>query len=300
MDLTLTRRKFVAVAGAAVAAAALSLSLSIPAFASDVAYNDNAVITANAVDPTYDNNAQNIEASVTFGGSVAGVSATDMTAYLQDNITIAGRTIAPDADGYTREVSGVAINGNAVTFNIGPNTAGMTANYSAEFLLKADATQNATIAAAMGNADAETLVANGIKISRVSANPAKATFAVTDRAQARSMNHILIVDSINGVATPIFQGTGTFANGGITIHSHSFMTQTVADYAASIVDAAAGLNANYTFTDLGNGQFSISKASGSAAQLQVYVYDCDYLNTYQLSVGNIYEGELDEDGNPVA
>ncbi|WP_449314506.1 hypothetical protein [Rubneribacter sp.] len=301
MQISMTKSRFAPIVGLAVAAAAaLTLSLATtPAYASDVPYNANAKITAKAYDPTYELEAQTINTTIVFGSSVSGVEAGAMESYLQDNITIAGRTIADegDADTYARDVYNVAINGNTVTFTIGPNTKGMTANYSSEFLVKADAADNATIAAAMGNADSETIVGSGIAVGKVGVTGKTATFEVTDRAQARSMNHILITDNINGNETAIFEGTGTFSNGGITIHSHSFMSQTTADYAAAIVAATVDgngnpLNPNYTFVDEGNGQFSITKLSaGLAGTIKVYVYDSDYLNRYEKSVGEIYEDE---------
>ena len=126
MQISMTKSRFAPIVGLAVAAAAaLTLSLATtPAYASDVPYNANAKITAKAYDPTYELEAQTINTTIVFGSSVSGVEAGAMESYLQDNITIAGRTIADegDADTYARDVYNVAINGNTVTFTIGPNT----------------------------------------------------------------------------------------------------------------------------------------------------------------------------------
>lgn len=271
---------------------ALSLgAMATPAYASDVAWNPDAVITVMASDPTYNLDEQYIDGKIVFGSDL-GVDAEDLQAYLTNNVTIAGRTIAPDADGYTRAVSDVAVEGDTATFKIGPNTAGVTANYSAEFKLIANDEANEDVYFAMGEEDAETIIGTQLAIAKEGATDALATFAVTERAQARSMNHILITDVINGKEQPVFSGTGTFANGGITIHSHTFQSQTEADYAKALVDAAAAIaNSGYTFTDAGNGAFTISNNNGTSENIQVYVYDCNYLNAHELAVGQIWEPE---------
>lgn len=271
------------------------------AYASDTPYNNNVEVTAKANDPTFDNNAQYIDVTMEFAYGAPVVSAADMETYLEANTTIAGRTIAADDDGYTRDVSNVSISGNVVSFKIGPNSDGMTANYSGELYIEANPEDNAFVSLAMGNAPVETLIDNGLTFSKVSGTAAASTFSVDTRAQARGMNHILIVNGTGADAVAIFSGTGTFENGGITVHSHSFMDQTVADYAAALVSAGNGENTNWVFTDLGNGQFSISNSDPTVdcSNLHVYLYACDYLNDHGLSVGDIYEHELDADGNPI-
>ena len=255
MQISMTKSRFAPIVGLAVAAAAaLTLSLATtPAYASDVPYNANAKITAKAYDPTYELEAQTINTTIVFGSSVSGVEAGAMDElpagqhhYRRTHHRRRGRRGHVRSRrvqrGHQRQHGDV---------HHRPNTKGMTANYSSEFLVKADAADNATIAAAMGNADSETIVGSGIAVGKVGVTGKTATFEVTDRAQARSMNHILITDNINGNETAIFEGTGTFSNGGITIHSHSFMSQTTADYAAAIVAATVDgngnpLNPNYT------------------------------------------------------
>lgn len=292
-----TQKKVTTFAFAMIVAFAMALAVGVvPAFAATVPWNDNVTVAAYANDPTYDNDAQNINVTMTFADGAPVVDAADMEAYLEANTTIAGNAI--DSSTYNRDVTNVVISGKDVTFTIGPNTGGMTANYNGKLNIAANADDDEDIAAAMGNAAVETLVDNGITISKSSASTSGAAiFSVDTRAQARGMNHILITDvvTVDGVSQEkaIFAGSGTFSNGGITIHSHSFFNQTVADYAASIVSAgntAAGKAANgYTFTDSGNGVFQITKASGSCSNIKVYMYDCDYLNANSLAVGEITE-----------
>ena len=289
-------------AAASLMAASLYGALTVtPAYASDIAYNPNAVITAVADDPTFDNNAQYLDVTIDFGADVSSVGVTDMENYLQSNITIAGRTIANgDADGYYRDVQNVAIDGDVVTFDIGPclNAQGttegvMTAIYSGEFALAADRS-NVTIRSAMGMADAETLIDTGLAIQKneTATTSDAAVFTVTDRAECRAMNHILVLDkNAEGEMIPIFAGTGSFANGGMTVHSHTFMNQQVSDYAATIVSTANGMGSQYVFTDLGNGQFNVENTQGDSSNIQVIMYNCDYLNSNHLSVGDITEAE---------
>lgn len=290
------------VAGASVLALSAALAAT-PAYASDTPYNPNAVITAVADDPSFANDAQYLDVTIDFGADVSGVGAEAMENYLQGNITIAGRTIANgDTDGYYRDVQNVAIDGDIATFDIGPclneqgTTEGMmTAIYSGEFMLAASA-DNFTIASAMGGAPSETLIDTGLAIQKDNAATTSdaAVFTVTDRAQARAMNHILVVDkAADGKMVPIYEGTGSFSNGGMTVHSHTFTSQQVTDYAATIVSTANGMGSQYVFTDLGNGQFSIQNAQGDSSNIQVYMYNCDYLNANHLSVGDITEAEWD-------
>lgn len=290
-------------AAASLMAASLYGALTVtPAYASDIAYNPNAGITAVADDPTFDNNAQYLDVTIDFGADVSSVGVTDMENYLQSNITIAGRTIANgDADGYYRDVQNVAIDGDVVTFDIGPclnsegtTTGVMTAIYSGEFALAANEDVNWDIAAAVGSAPAETLIDTGLAIQKNDAATTSdaAVFAVTDRAECRAMNHILVLDkNAEGKMIPIFAGTGSFANGGMTVHSHTFMNQQVSDYAATIVSTANGMGSQYVFTDLGNGQFSVENTQGDSSNIQVIMYNCDYLNDNHLSVGAITEAE---------
>ncbi len=292
-----TQKKVTTFAFATIVAFAMALAVGVvPAFAATVPWNSNVTVTAYADDPTYDNSAQYINVTMEFANGAPDVAADVMEAYLEANTTIAGNAI--NSTSYNRDVTNVEVGSDVVAFTIAPNTAGMTANYNGKLNIAANASDNATIAAAMGDAAVETLVNNGITISKSSASTSSvAIFSVDTRAQARGMNHILITDivTVDGVSQEkaIFAGSGTFSNGGITIHSHSFMTQTVADYAAAIVSAgntAASKAANgYAFTDSGDGVFQITKASGSCSNIKVYMYDCDYLNANSLAVGDIYE-----------
>lgn len=293
---TLITRKATAFAVVLALTFAAAAAFTTQAYASDTPWNSNVTVTAYADDPTYDNDAQHIDVTMTFASSLLGVTAADMQAYLQDNITIAGRTIAADDDGYTRAVSDVVISGSVVTFDIGPNSEGMTANYSAELYIAANTDANPLISQRMGYAPVETVIDSGLDFARISSSSAAATFQVTDRAQARSMNHVLITDVINGQETTIFSGdSGAFEYGGITVHSHSFFDQMPSDYATALVEAAQDATLkdglSYTFTDNGDGTFTVVNNNGSSENIQVYLYACDYLNAHTLSVGDIYEPE---------
>lgn len=301
--MTKTRQKVVALAVAGFAAAALGLAATAtPAYASDTPWNENVTVTAHADNPNFLESEQYVDVTMTFANGAPWTDSASAATYLQANTKIANRTIAADSDGYTRLVSDVVVGANSITFTIGPNQDGMTANYSGELYIEAAAGDATGIAAAMGNKPVETLVDNGITISKVSGNANSSVFSVDTRAQARAMNHILITKGTGEDATAIFSGSGTFSNGGITIHSHNFSGQTVVDYAAATVSAGNAIeNSDWVFTDLGNGQFSISNSDPDVdcSDLSISMYDCDYLNIHQLPVGQIFEHELDEDGNPV-
>lgn len=290
MSTFLTRRKFLSLFVAVFAACGLTVALTSTALASDVSWNDEVTVSAQAVDPTFAENSQNIAVTMQFAtADLSGITAGDAETYLETNTSIAGRAL--DGLTYSRDIYDVAVNdvANQITFKIGPNSAGMTANYSAE--LKIVAEDLTDIGDAMG-ADVETIIGTQLAVAKNgSSSSSAAVFDVTARAQARSMNHILITDVVGGVETAIFSGTGTFANGGITIHSHTFTTQTVTDYAASIVSVANGIGSSYTFVNDGGGQFTITHGANDCSNIKVYVYDGAYLNAHQLAVGEIWEPE---------
>ncbi len=302
MSTFLTRRKFLSLFVAVFAACGLTLALTSTALASDVSWNDEVTVSAQAVDPTFGEDSQNIAVTMQFDtADLSGITAGEAEAYLQDNATIAGRHL--NISTYNRDVYDVAVNAVAkqITFKIAPckdeyDDPAFTANYSAE--LKIVAEDLTDIGDAMG-ADVETIIGTQLAIAKNgSSSSSAAVFDVTARAQARSMNHILITDVVGGVETAIFSGTGTFANGGITIHSHTFTDQETPDYAASIVSVATGIGSSYTFSDTSypspdptNGQFTITHGANDCSNIKVYVYDGAYLNAHQLAVGEIWEPE---------
>lgn len=298
--------KGMVLAFALAATLALTLGLAGTAHAATVPWNDKVMVEAYAVDPTYADNAQTINVKMTFSQSI-DFSSDEVeedeliglvSVYLQNSTSIAGNAI--NGATYNRAVSDVVVGDKVITFKIGPNAAGMTANYNGKLTIAANADISNAIASAMGGAAVETLIDNGISVSKVSSSDGAAVFSVDTRAQARAMNHVLITDVIDGKETAIFTTGGTFSNGGITIHSHTFMNQQVADYAASIVAAgntAADSEAsnNYTFVDNGNGQFAITNGGADCSNIKVYMYDCEYLNSHGLAVGEIWEPIWSED-----
>lgn len=297
--MTKTRQKVVALAVAGFAAAALGLAATAtPAYASDTPWNPAVQVTAYADNPSFQESEQYVDVTMTFSQAVPASVSSVMENYLQENITIAGRTIASDdGDSYARDVQDVVVSGNTVTFTLAPNSQGTTANYSGELYIAANASDNAIIASRMGNAPVETLIDNGINFTKVSGTQSAATFTVDTRAQARAMNHILITDVIDGKETAIFDSaTGAFSNGGITVHSHAFVSLQTTDYAATLVSVANGttqkVGCDYEFVyNEGTNQFTIINNNGSSENIQVYLYACDYLNANELSVGEISEPE---------
>lgn len=290
-----TRSKVTTFAFATLVAFAMALACAaVPAFAGTVAWNDNVTVLAvGANGDTKTEAGQYINATMTFGSDLSGVTAEEAEAYLEANTTIAGRSL--NSSSYNRDIYDVAVSGNVITFKIGHNTAGMTANYNGKLYIAANSTSNATIAAAMGG-DVETLIGTGVAIANpagvLSADGKSKTFQITDTAYNRGMVHVLIMDGDDAV----FDGTGTFSNGGITVHAHSFMTQTAADFASVICSTATstgGDNFGYTFTAGSNGAFTIS--CSDASDLSVYIYDGSYLNSIHGSVGDITEGEMKND-----
>lgn len=295
--MTKTRQKVVALAVAGFAAAALGLAATAtPAYASDTPWNPAVQVTAYADNPNFQESEQYVDVTMTFLYGAPDVEASEMGQYLQANTTIAGRTIAADDDGYTRAVQDVVISGDEVTFTLGPNSAGTTANYSGELYIAANANY-VDIYFAMGESPVETLIDNGISFTKVSGTQSAATFTVDTRAQARAMNHVLITDVIDGKETAIFDSaSGAFSNGGITVHSHAFASLQTTDYAATLVSVAngatqkAGCDYEFVYNE-GTNQFTIINNNGSSENIQVYLYACDYLNDNELSVGEIYEPE---------
>ncbi len=257
-------------------------------------WNDNVTVLAvGANGDTKTEDGQYINGTMTFASDLGGVTAEQAEAYLEANMTIAGRAL--NSASYARDVYDVTVSGNVITFKIGPNTAGMTANYNGKLFIAANESSNATIAAAMGNG-VETLIGTGVAIANpagtLSADGQSKTFAITDTAYNRGMVHVLIMDGDSA----IFNGTGTFSNGGITVHAHSFMSQTAANFASVICSTATstgGDGFDYTFAAGSNGLFTIS--CEDASDLAVYIYDGSYLNSIHGAVGDITEGEMNND-----
>lgn len=291
-----TRNKVTAFAFATIVAFAMALAVGVvPAFAATVPWNDNVTVLAvGANGDTKTEAGQYINGTMTFKSDVSSVTAAQAEAYLEANMTIAGRSL--NAANYTRDVYDVAVSGNVITFKVGPNTAGMTANYNGKLTIAADKNSNETIYNAMGQAPVETLIGTGVAIANpagvLSADGTSKTFQITDTAYNRGMVHVLIMDGNSA----IFNGTGTFSNGGITVHAHNFMTQTAADFASLICSTATstgGDGFDYTFAAGSNGAFTIT--CGDASNLAVYIYDGSYLNSIHGSVGDITEGEMKND-----
>lgn len=289
-----TRNKVTAFAFATIVAFAMALAVGVvPAFADSAAWNDNVTVLAvGANGDTKTEDGQYINGTMTFKSDVSSVTAAQAEAYLEANMTIAGRSL--NAANYDRDVYDVAVNGNVITFKIGPNTAGMTANYNGKLFI-ADTKDGSAIANAMGG-NVETLIGTGVAIANpagvLSADGTSKTFQVTDTAYNRGMVHVLIMNGNQA----LFQGTGTFSNGGITVHAHNFMTQTAADFASLICSTATSTGGDgfaYEFAAGSNGAFTIS--CENASNLAVYIYDGSYLNSIHGSVGDITEGEMRND-----
>lgn len=291
-----TRNKVTAFAFAAIVAFAMALAVGVvPAFADSTSWNDNVTVLAvGANGDTKTEAGQYINGTMTFTSDVSSVTAEQAEAYLEANMTIAGRLL--NATNYTRDVYDVAVSGNVITFKVGPNTAGMTANYNGKLYIAANDQSNATIATAMGGKSVETLIGTGVAIANpagtLSADGTSKTFQITDTAYNRGMVHVLIMNGNQA----LFQGTGTFSNGGITVHAHNFATQTAADFASLICSTATSTGGDgfaYEFAAGSNGAFTIS--CENASNLAVYIYDGSYLNSIHGSVGDITEGEMKND-----
>ena len=297
--MTRTRQKVAALAVAGFAAAALGLAATAtPAYASDTPWNSNVTVTAYADNPSIQESSQYVDVTMTFPEGAPYVDAADMQEYLQENTTVAGRTIADEGagDSYARLVQNVVVNDYTVTFTLAPNSYGTTANYSGELYIDANA-DNEEIFYAMGEEPVETLIDNGISFTKISGTQTGATFSVDTRAQARAMNHVLITDVIDGKETAIFDSaSGAFSNGGITVHSHAFVSLQTSDYASTLVSVAngttqkAGCDYEFVYNE-GTNQFTVINNNGSSENIQVYLYACDYLNDNELSVGEINEPE---------
>lgn len=291
-----TRNKVTAFAFATIVAFAMALAVGVvPAFADSAAWNDNVTVLAvGANGDTKTEAGQYINGTMTFKSDASSVTAAQAEAYLEANMTIAGRSL--NAANYTRDVYDVAVNGNVITFKVGPNTAGMTANYNGKLNIAADKNSNETIYNAMGGKSVETLIGTGVAIANpagtLSADGTSKTFQITDTAYNRGMIHVLIMNGNQA----LFQGTGTFSNGGITVHAHNFMTQTAADFASlicSAANAAAGDGSDFFFEAGEDGSFDI--VCSNASNLSVYIYDGSYLNSIKGAVGEITEGEMKND-----
>lgn len=295
MQKTSLLTKGMVLAFALAATFALSLGMAGTAHAATVGWNSN--VTVLAVGANEDSPAteagQYIDVTMTFSTDVSSVSAADAEAYLQANATLAGRSL--NAANYSRDVYDVAVNQNVITFKIDANKAGTTANYNGKLNIAANGTANATISNAMGGAAVETLVGTGVAIANpdgvLAADSLSKTFTVTNAAYNRGMVHVLIMDGTNA----IFNGTGTFSNGGLTVHAHEFATQTVSDFASLICSTATGLagdSAAYTFTAGENGSFTIDKGGELCPDIKVFIYDGAYLNSISGAVGDITEPEM--------
>jgi len=271
--------------------------MQVPQAHASEAWNSNVTVSATA--NPYDTTAsttdynQTINVTMTFASAVpSSIDATTAQTYLQSHTSIAGRLL--NSTTYSRAIDNVAVSGSTITFTVEPTapsgTTYFTAIYSGEFEVTADATANSAFAGAMGNAPVETLINTGLGL-RVSnsADGKSAVVTVSALPKCRAMNFALLSDGSNYIFT-----SGTSANGnGLTIHSHMFYQQTAANYAASLVSAANTAGAaslGYTFTDNGNGTFTITKTDGSALSgIRAVVYNGNYLNAHSLAVGTTTE-----------
>ena len=314
--VTQTRARLLALVGALVLALACA-AVAVPSSAY-AAYNSSCVINAYAQNSamgawtaytgdilsctsntdTLTEAGQYIDVTVTFGDDISGVSDTDLTTYLQDNITIYDLNIGTSA--YPRTVSLISRPSDySVRFWISNRTDGSnTANYTGKLVLAANSSYNDDIATAMDGNSGETLIQSGISITKDTANSTStsAVFTVDSRSKNRMMVHILATDVADGTTSAIFTGT-TGVNGNcLVIHAHSFTTLTKADYASDIQTKAAAatqVNGGYSFAVSGNTITVTRTVNGSAADVSnvvLQVYDGSYLNTNQLGVGSITEG----------
>jgi hypothetical protein len=216
----------------------------------------------------------------------SSISSDDAQSYLQSHTTIAGRALSGT---YNRAITNVSVNRNEIAFTVGPNTAGMTAIYSGEFKVTADADANSAFASAMGGQPVETLINTGLGLTVINSSDQKtATIVVSSLPKCRAMNFFLLSDGSDYMFT-----NGSSADGnGLTIHSHMFFQQTAANYAAEIVNAANNAGAadlGYTF-QVENGNVKIAKTDGSAMSgINAVIYDGNYLNQNRLAVGTTTE-----------
>lgn len=345
-----TQNKVIALVMTMAMAIACSLAIAPAAFAdlstataqmdrTIVPWNSNVTVTAmggnNSRIYTYDPVTQNLTYTVGSGKTntgqyvnvtmqfqsnvnLSGLTSATAKTYLQANTTIAGRSLT--ASDYKRDISDVVVDdaNDRITFKIGFNYAWntstndfyTTANYNGKLKIVANPDGNATISGAMGNADVETLIGTGVTISNndgtLSNNNKTKTFTIASAAYNRGMVHVLILDGTSA----IFSGTGTFSNGGLTVHAHTFMTQTEADFASLISTTATGLvtaAANpadplitppviipYSFSSGTDGTFTVTATAtnATASDVKAYIYDCNYLNTIHGAVGDITEPEM--------
>ncbi|MCH4184846.1 MAG: hypothetical protein LKF61_05100 [Eggerthellaceae bacterium] len=270
-------------------AVACCFAVTPKAYASGVDWNNNVTVdaTANPYDATASGTERNqtINVVMTFSAALpSSISSDDAQSYLQSHTTIAGRALSGT---YNRAITNVSVNGNEIAFTVGPNTAGMTAIYSGEFEVTADADANSAFASAMGGQPVETLINTGLGITCISAGNDTVTYQVTSLPKCRAMNFVIF--QLNGEdATGNILANGTCANGaGITAHSHMFYSQDAANYAEKICTAATNTTSDYTFTAGSNGFFTIS--GPDAQDIYATVYNGTYLNTVHEAVGTTSE-----------
>lgn len=312
-SITIQKKSFALFAGVALAATLAAGAIApSQALASDVAWNDNVTVTAMGGNNGGYNDEGVWQAKTEAGqydhvvmqfkkGADLAVTNDEAKAYLQENIRLANRTISENganASNYVRPLANVVVDDDAdtITFDIMANTKGTTANYSGELLI--NAVGESKIAEAMGNT-VETIIGTGVTIGEdyngegvLSENKDAITFQVTNAANVRGMVHVLVMDG----NTAIFDKTGTFSNGGFTVHAHQFFKQTVADFANLICTTANDISEEnllgYTFEEGTDGSFTVTKDGESCENIKAYIYDCNYLNMHQLSVGEITEDEM--------
>ena len=285
------RRRFAALVFAAV----LTLGLFLPlgarvALATVVPWNSKVTVLAEGKneDNPKSEGGQYIDVSMTFAEGAPQVSAADATTYLQNNVTIAGRSL--NSPTYTRDITNVNVSGNVITFRIGKNRTspnGKTANYNGKLFIAA----NGAFAGKMGDAPVETLIGTGVAIDNPDGTlntDGSKTLTITHAPNNRAMVHVLIKDG----ESALFEGTGTFSNGGLTVHAHTFDSQTPADFAQLICNAVPEGSVDYTFTSGTDGSFTVSHDGQSCTNVKAYIYDGAFLNGIHGSVGDITEPEM--------
>lgn len=290
--MALTRRKFISVVGTAVATVALALAVAPSAFAASVSDPDVTISSYNEASAVVDgSNMQHVKVVVDYGDEVTLGSVDPMRGL---TVKIAGYDIA--SDNYYRPATATA-EGNTLVIDIDNvmdvDTAtipAFTAQYGGAIDIDGTPAGVKAGGTAVGALDVYSVVPTGVHVSMESGAGTSALSATVDHAaNVRGMVHVALYDGSTGSLVPVNTSTtaGNLQVGTYTMHAHNFMSQTTADFAASI--AGFALPEGYSIAADGS-DLTVTGPEGSA--LYLYIFDDAMLH----ELGQSFDGIVSNEG----
>lgn len=287
-DWKTMKRKLVSLVITVMCALGISLIFAPSALADEpVLWNDNLYVTAKAANADYitDKDAR-IDVVMHFKrlSYLNRITNEEVEDYLQNNISIGGMYI--NRDDHYRGVYNTVVDSTerTISFSLTNDVEGPNSIFNGVLRIYANSDDNILVANCMDYFDVQTIITSGVVVEKINSSSNSATFQIKERAKNRGMVHFLILD--NG--SPVFSHDEIFGVGEVSISVNSFISQLQSDIAGLLCQKGNQLNqSTYTFSHGLNGLFTISSATKNCSNIEIILYDGDYLNKNKLAVGEI-------------